>query len=50
VPVVGHALLAIRTPLGWVLLIALPGLMLTGQALARIWRTTPEVTDAPLPA
>lgn len=47
VPLVGHALLAIRTPLGWWLLVGLPLLVLGVQEIARIWRPAPEARDAP---
>lgn len=50
VPLVGHALLAIATPLGWALLVGLPLLALGVQEIARIWRRPPEPRDAPLPA
>jgi signal peptidase len=42
VPVVGRALLVIRTPLGWTLLIGLPLLGLGAQEIARIWRPAQE--------
>lgn len=48
VPLVGHGLLAIATPLGWVLLVGLPLLLLGIQEIARIWRRAPEVRDAPV--
>lgn len=48
VPLVGHGLLAIATPLGWALLVGLPLLLLGIQEIARIWRRAPEVRDAPL--
>jgi len=38
VPVVGRALLVIRTPLGWTLLVGLPLLGLGAQEITRIWR------------
>jgi signal peptidase len=44
-PWIGHAVLRMRTPLGWTLLVGLPLLVLAGQELRRTWRT-PEVTDA----
>lgn len=50
VPLVGRALLVIRTPLGWALLVALPLLVLGTQEIARIWRRAPEPGDAPLAA
>ena len=50
VPLVGHALLAIATPLGWVLLVGLPLLALGAQEIRRIWAPPAEVRDAPLAA
>jgi signal peptidase len=46
IPLVGHALLVIRTPLGWTLLVALPLLALGAQEILRIWRRAPEAGHA----
>lgn len=46
VPLVGRALLMIRTPLGWTLLVGLPLLALGIQEIVRIWRRAPEAGNA----
>jgi signal peptidase len=45
VPIVGHALLAIATPLGWMLLVGVPLLALGAHEIVRIWRRVPETGD-----
>lgn len=50
VPAVGHAVLLIRTPLGWTLLVALPLALLGTRELVGIWRPSRERADAPLVA
>lgn len=46
IPAIGRALLAIRTPIGWTLLVGLPLLVLGVQEIARIWRPRSEKPDA----
>lgn len=46
VPAVGRVLLVIHTPLGWLLLVALPLAALAAQEIARIWRSPTEKRDA----
>lgn len=46
IPAIGRALLAIRTPIGWTLLVGLPLLVLGSQEIARTWRPRSEKADA----
>ncbi|MGH2897395.1 MAG: signal peptidase I, partial [Solirubrobacteraceae bacterium] len=45
-PLVGRALLVIRTPLGWALLVGAPLLLLGVQEIRRIWRPAAVTEDA----
>jgi signal peptidase len=42
VPWVGHVAVLTRTPLGWVLLVGVPLLLLAAEELVRIWRPRPR--------
>jgi signal peptidase len=42
VPWVGHVAVLARTPLGWVLLVGVPLLLLAAEELVRIWRPRPR--------
>ena len=48
VPVAGHAMLWIRTPMGWIAFVVLPLLMLGAQELIRTWRPRAGEADGPL--
>ena len=50
IPLVGHALLYVHTPLGWALLVGLPVLLLGAGELRRIWRVPPSLEDRDAPA
>jgi signal peptidase len=50
VPAVGRVLLASRTPLGRILLVGLPILLLGSDQVARIWRPARKERHAPAPA
>lgn len=42
VPWVGHVAVLARTPLGWVLLVGIPALLVAAEELVRIWRPRPR--------